>query len=85
MEIPQLIPTTLFCDNQGASALTSERSKQHQRTKHIDVRYHFIREQKDIIFEYVSTKNNLADMLTKPLGREQVHNILQGLEIEGTC
>ena len=34
MEIPQLIPTTLFCDNQGAIALTSERSKQQQRTKH---------------------------------------------------
>ena len=85
MDMHQHSPTTLFCDNQGAIALTSERSKQHQRTKHIDVRYHFVREQKDIIFEYVNTKDNLADIFTKSLGKMQHRHILEGLQIEGAC
>ena len=85
MDMHQQSPTKLFCDNQGAIALTSERSKQHQRTKHIDVRYHFVREQKDIIFEYVNTKDNLADIFTKSLGKMQHRHILEGLQIEGAC
>src|SRR5882762_7167445 len=36
-------PTTLNCDNQGAIALAKD-NKFHARTKHIDIRYHFIRE-----------------------------------------
>ena len=75
----------LFCDNQGAIALTSKRSKQHQHMKHIDVRYHYVQEQKDIIFEYVNTKDNLADIFTKPLSKLQYNHILEGLQIEGAC
>ena len=85
MEMHQQSPTTLFCDNQGAIALMSERSKQHQRTKHIDVKYHFVREQKDIIIEYVNKKDNLADILTKSLSKLQHKHILQLLQIEGVC
>ena len=50
MEIKQQKPTALFCDNQGAISLTSERSKQHQRTKHIDIKYHFLKEQTEVHF-----------------------------------
>eukprot|EP00795_Rhopilema_esculentum_P016954 gene16954-8450_t len=51
MEIKQQKPTALFCDNQGAISLTSERSKQHQRTKHIDNKYHFLKEQTEVSFQ----------------------------------
>ena len=77
-------PKILFCDNQGAIALTIERSKQHQRTKHIDVRYHFIREQNDIIFKCVNAEDNLADIVTKSLSKLQHKHILEGLRSEGT-
>lgn len=42
----------------------------HSRTKHIDIKYHFIRyyvEKKDIMFEYVKKDNQLPNILTKPL------------------
>ena len=44
----------------------------HERSKHIRVRYHFIRgclEDGSIKASYINTKNQLADLLTKPLGR----------------
>jgi hypothetical protein len=42
----------------------------HERTKHIDVRYHFVREiisQKQVEVKKVGTADNPADMLTKPI------------------
>jgi predicted aldo/keto reductase-like oxidoreductase len=43
---------------------------EHSRTKHIDIRYHFLRDHQqkgDIKIVYVSTHNQLADIFTKPL------------------
>lgn len=60
---------TIFGDNQPAIALTLNYDH-HFRTKHIDVPYHFVREQieKGIIkVRYISTKEMPADGLTKPL------------------
>ncbi|KAK6138999.1 hypothetical protein DH2020_027258 [Rehmannia glutinosa] len=59
----------IMCDNTSAIAIT-QNPVLHSRTKHIDVRYHFIRdhvEKKDITLEYVSTDKQLADIFTKPL------------------
>jgi hypothetical protein len=65
----QLKPTYLFCDNQSAIKLV--RNPQfHQRTKHIDVKFHFIRdlqEYKVIDVVYVNSEGQLADLLTKGL------------------
>ena len=61
----------MYEDNQGAIALI-ENPVHHQRTKHIDIRYHFIREQviNDCIdVEYLQTDLMVADCLTKPVGR----------------
>lgn len=61
--------TPLMIDNQSAIILTKN-AEFHQRTKYIDVRYHFIRDHvKDGIIKtmYVSTDDQLADVLTKPL------------------
>jgi hypothetical protein len=62
-------PTTLHCDNQAAIALTKD-GTYHARTKHIDIRYHFIRfsvEEGSINLVYCPTDDMVADTLTKAL------------------
>ena len=63
-------PTTLHCDNTAAITLATQ-SKLSQRTKHINVRYHFIRDavaDGTVRLRWVSTLDQIADILTKPLG-----------------
>ena len=58
-------PTTIFCDSQGAMAL-AKNPEHHQRSKHIDLRYHFVREQVSsgtIALVYTSTTSMAADLL----------------------
>jgi hypothetical protein len=62
-------PPILRVDNQGAIAL-SQNPVNHQRTKHIDIRYHFIRDAIKagvIVVKYVGTDENIADLFTKAL------------------
>ena len=64
-------PTTIFCDNNSAIDL-SKNHVFHQKSKHIDIRFHFIRElvkDDDITLKFCGTKQQLADIFTKPLGR----------------
>jgi hypothetical protein len=59
----------LLCDNESAIRM-ADNLVEHSRTKHIDIWYNFLRnhQQKgDIKIAYVSTHNQLADILTKPL------------------
>jgi hypothetical protein len=77
----------VFCENQGSIKL-AKNPINHSRTKHIDMRHHFVREaveDKRIQLRYVDTKENVADMLTKPLNnislRGYVRNILSCLEL----
>jgi hypothetical protein len=61
----------LKVDNQSAIAL-SKNPVHHDRSKHIDTRFHYIRECIDenrIVLGHVSTEEQLADILTKALGR----------------
>jgi hypothetical protein len=67
------VPMTILTDSQGAMAL-AKNPEHHQRSKHIDIRYHFIREQVAqgaIDLVYIPTTDMAADQLTKPLSREQ--------------
>jgi len=62
-------PTTLYCDNQSAIALTKD-GTYHTRTKHIDICYHFIRfsvENNSISLIYCPTDSMVANTLTKAL------------------
>ena len=72
----QKAPMILFNDNQGAQQLIKN-SVHHNRSKHIDIRYFFIKEafeNKVIDPKYLSTENMLADVLTKPLHKPK-HSI----------
>ena len=63
-------PPALMVDNQTAIAL-AKNPVLHDRSKHIDVKFHFLRDCVDggqIIIEFVETGGQLADVLTKPLG-----------------
>jgi hypothetical protein len=62
-------PTIIYQDNQGTIAM-ARNPGYHGRTKHIDIRYHFVRERVadgSLDLEYLSTDQMLADILTKPL------------------
>jgi hypothetical protein len=67
----QAQPPTLKVDNQPAIAL-AKNPVLHDRSKHIDVKFHFLRDCVDegqIVIEFVETGRQLADILTKSLGR----------------
>jgi hypothetical protein len=72
--LKQDVPSTIFEDNQGAIEL-SKNPKFHNRTKHIDVSFHFIREQVNrniVCVQYCRTENMLADVMTKVLPKAKV-------------
>ena len=61
--------TAILCDNQSCIKMT-ENHVFHDRSKHIEIRYHFIRDMVQrgaLKLQYISTNEQVADMLTKPL------------------
>nr|GEZ37946.1 copia protein [Tanacetum cinerariifolium] len=71
----------IMCDNKGAIDL-SKNPIQHSRTKHIEIRHHILRDnvQKgNISKEKVSSKDNIVDVLTKPLKRQPLDYLCLGL------
>ena len=68
-EISSDTAVKIFEDNQGSIAL-AKNPQYHKRTKHIDIKYHFVREKVEdgqVILEYISTLDMLADIMTKPI------------------
>ncbi|GKA70464.1 hypothetical protein Tco_0776603 [Tanacetum coccineum] len=71
----------LYCDNKSAIALCCN-NVQHSRSKHIDIRHHFIREQVEnrvVELYFMETNYQLADILTKALPRERFEFLLPRL------
>ncbi|GJU56092.1 retrovirus-related pol polyprotein from transposon TNT 1-94 [Tanacetum coccineum] len=71
----------LYCDNKSAIALCCN-NVQHSRAKHIDVRYHFIKEQVEngiVELYFVRTEYQLADIFTKPLPRDRFNFLIEKL------
>jgi hypothetical protein len=66
----KLSKVPLLCDNESAIPM-ADNPVEHSRTKHIDIQYHFLRNHQQrgggIEIAYVSTKEQLADIFTKPL------------------
>jgi len=63
---------TIYCDNTTAIAVAKD-PKYHGKTKHIKMRYHYIREaitEQDVILKHISTNSMVADPLTKPIARD---------------
>ncbi|XP_070662215.1 uncharacterized mitochondrial protein AtMg00810-like [Malus domestica] len=87
-------PPVLFCDNLSAIAL-SFNPVQHQRTKHIEIDVHFVRErvaQTKLCVQFVSSREQFADILTKglstPLFQSHCFNLMLGSsphEFAGAC
>ena len=60
--------------------LISKNPVQHSKTKHIEIRYHFIRdlvERKIVCLEYIPTERQNADIFTKPLNRSKFETLRQ--------
>ena len=65
-------PTTLCCDSKSAIELTKH-PVFHGRSKHIDIKFHFIRNlvnEKEIVVDYCKTDEQVADIFTKALKLE---------------
>jgi hypothetical protein len=79
----KLSKVPLLCDNESAICM-ADNPVEHSRTKHIDIRYHFLRvHQKggDIEIAYVSTKEQLANIFTKPLDEKTFSKLRNELNI----
>lgn len=73
--VPQ--PCVIKCDNQGAISL-SRNNVVSAKSKHIDIRLHYLRDYVDdgsVRFEYVNSRENIADMFTKALPGARVKDL----------
>ena len=69
----------VYVDNQSVIAL-AKNSVHHQRSKHIDIKYHFVRHEvqsANIKLEYVPTELNLADVFTKALSSKRIQKLMK--------
>ena len=75
---------TIYTDSQSAIEL-AKNPLYHARTKHVDIRYHFVREKvlsDEIILKYHPTQSLLADGLTKPISNPKWLEFIQGLGLK---
>eukprot|EP00253_Pinus_taeda_P025547 PITA_25547 len=76
-------PISILCDNTSAISI-SKNPFMHSKTKHIPIKYHFLREQvleQKVKLEYVPSKEQVADILTKPLPRESFEYLRKKLGV----
>ena len=75
--------TSIFCDNNAAIQICKN-PVQHSKTKHIDIKVHFIRdcyERGLIQMQEIHTDQNVADLFTKPFGRARFEMLVNLLEM----
>ncbi|GKB16749.1 hypothetical protein Tco_0850672 [Tanacetum coccineum] len=73
----------VLCDNKGAVYL-SKNPVHHSQTKHIDIRHHSLQgnvQKGNILMEKVTSKDNIVDILTKPLKHETFNYLRLGLRM----
>ena len=74
-------PTIINCDNQSSIKL-SVNPVFHDRSKHIEIPYHYVRDMVDknsVKLEYICTADQTADILTKPLSRVKIEHFRKRL------
>jgi hypothetical protein len=79
----KLSKVPLLCDNESAIRI-ADNPVDHSRTKHIDIRHHFLRDHQqrgDIEIAYINTKDQLADIFTKPLDEKTFCKLRNELNI----
>lgn len=77
-------PMRLFCDNKSAIEI-AQNPVQHDRTKHVEVDRHFIKDKLDtklIQLPFVKSEQQLADILTKAVSHKVFHGSLDKLGME---
>ena len=75
MQCCEVKPAHIHVDNQGAIAL-AKNPVYHQRSKHIDIKYHFVRLeiQLGVLFlSYIPSEENIADLFTKPVSKARLN------------
>ncbi|SPC66012.1 uncharacterized protein UHOD_11665 [Ustilago sp. UG-2017b] len=75
---------TIFSDNTGTIQVSKDPA-QHWKLKHIDTKYHFIRDNVQdgkVKIKYINTADNLADIFTKPVGKDALQHARQGLGLK---
>ena len=73
----------LYCDNESAIKIANN-PVQHSKTKHIEIRHHFLRDhvvKEDIDIIHVNTEEQLADIFTKPLDEKRFSKLRCELNI----
>jgi hypothetical protein len=73
----------LLCDNESAIRMV-DNPVEHSRTKHIDIRHHFLRDhqqKRDMEVYHISTENQLADIFTKPLDEKRFCRLRSELNV----
>jgi hypothetical protein len=79
----KLTKVPLLCDNESAIRMV-DNPVEHSRTKHIAIWYHFLRDHQqrgDVEIAYVSTKEQLADIFTKPIDEKTFTKLRSELNI----
>lgn len=75
----------VYNDNQSAQRLLLVKEYSHKRTKHIDLRYHFVKDlisKNSFCVRYLQTEKMVADVLTKPLGSQKHCNFVTDLNLK---
>lgn len=83
MGFKEIYPTTIYEDNQACIKIAEE-PRDHRKMKHVDVRYKFIREaisNGKIKVEYMPTGEQIADIMTKRLGKTLLEKHRNGLNL----
>ena len=73
----------VYCDNFSTIDI-SKNPVQHSKTKHIEIRYHFIRdliERKTVTLEYIPNECQNADIFTKSLDRSRFKTLRQVIDV----
>jgi len=83
ISLPVTNPITIYTDN-NRSIFNSTNDKNYYRTKHIDIKFHFVKEhtkKKEIMFTYILSLDNLADLFTKSLPRKTIRRLATTMDL----